>query len=117
MPAPPPVAVKVDPFSISRLPVSANASSPSRTEPLVKKRPMPDPELHYFSRYYDRGDEWYLEHFAGQEHRRLRGEKSNSYMSIPGICAIAIALPGSFEESTIVCRPECVCIASSRRFV
>jgi hypothetical protein len=44
---------------------------------------MPDPELHYFSRYYDRGDEWYLEHFAGQEHRRLRGEKSNSYMDVP----------------------------------
>lgn len=44
---------------------------------------MPDPELHYFSRYYERGDEWYLEHFAGQEHRRLRGEKSNSYMDVP----------------------------------
>lgn len=44
---------------------------------------MPDPELHYFSRYYDRGDDWYLSNFAGQEHRRLRGEKSNSYLGMP----------------------------------
>lgn len=44
---------------------------------------MPDPELHYFSRYYDRGDHWYLSNFAGQEHRRLRGEKSNSYLGMP----------------------------------
>jgi hypothetical protein len=44
---------------------------------------LPDPELHYFSRQYDRGDDWYLSNFAGQERRRLRGEKSNSYMDQP----------------------------------
>ncbi len=48
---------------------------------------MPDPELHYFSRYYDRGDAWYLSNFAGQEHSRLRGEKSNTYMDVPEAAA------------------------------
>jgi hypothetical protein len=45
---------------------------------------MPAPELHYFSRYYDRGDEWYLSTFEGQKDRRLIGEKSNSYMDTEG---------------------------------
>ena len=45
---------------------------------------MPAPELHYFSRYYDRGDEWYLSNFEGQKGRRLVGEKSNSYMDTAG---------------------------------
>ncbi|KQZ53326.1 MULTISPECIES: sulfotransferase [unclassified Ensifer] len=44
---------------------------------------MPDPELHYFSRNYDRGDDWYLSNFNGQGHRQLRGEKSNSYLDVP----------------------------------
>jgi hypothetical protein len=43
---------------------------------------MPDPELHYFSREYDRGPEWYLSHFAGLD-GQVRGEKSNSYMDTP----------------------------------
>ncbi|MCZ4093946.1 sulfotransferase family protein [Sinorhizobium psoraleae] len=45
---------------------------------------MPAPELHYFSRYYDRGDEWYLSNFEGQKDQRLVGEKSNSYMDTEG---------------------------------
>jgi hypothetical protein len=48
---------------------------------------MPDPELHYFSRYYERGDDWYLSNFVGQENRKLRGEKSNSYMDVPEAAA------------------------------
>ena len=43
---------------------------------------MPDPELHYFSREYDRGADWYLSHFAGAD-GQVRGEKSNSYMDTP----------------------------------
>ncbi|WP_331376190.1 sulfotransferase family protein [Sinorhizobium chiapasense] len=44
---------------------------------------MPSPELHYFSRYYDRGDEWYLSNFEGRKSERLVGEKSNSYLDTP----------------------------------
>ncbi|MBL0373289.1 sulfotransferase [Rhizobium sp. KVB221] len=44
---------------------------------------MPDPELHYFSRYYERGTDWYTQQFARQPHHRLVGEKSNSYMDTP----------------------------------
>ena len=44
---------------------------------------MPDPELHYFSRYYDRGDEWYLANFEWTGQRRMVGEKSNSYLDTP----------------------------------
>lgn len=44
---------------------------------------MPDPELHYFSREYDRGTDWYLSHFAGQKDGRIVGEKSNSYLYAP----------------------------------
>ncbi|WEX75606.1 sulfotransferase domain-containing protein [Sinorhizobium numidicum] len=44
---------------------------------------MPDPELHYFSRYYDRGDEWYLSNFEQKKKQCLAGEKSNSYMDTP----------------------------------
>ncbi|WP_018237030.1 sulfotransferase [Ensifer sp. BR816] len=45
---------------------------------------MPAPELHYFSRYYDRGDEWYLSNFEGEKDGGLVGEKSNSYMDTEG---------------------------------
>ncbi|MBB4186313.1 sulfotransferase family protein [Sinorhizobium terangae] len=45
---------------------------------------MPAPELHYFSRYYDRGDEWYLSNFEGSKDQRLVGEKSNSYLDTEG---------------------------------
>lgn len=44
---------------------------------------MPDPELHYFSREFHRGDEWYLAHFANGDKHRLVGEKSNSYLDCP----------------------------------
>ncbi|WP_062204889.1 sulfotransferase [Aureimonas sp. AU12] len=40
---------------------------------------MPDPEIHYFSRYYDRGPDWYLTQFPVAD-AVLRGEKSNSYL-------------------------------------
>ncbi|WP_334183816.1 sulfotransferase family protein [Novosphingobium sp.] len=44
---------------------------------------MPDPELHYFSREYDRGEEWYLSQFSDEGAGRIVGEKSNSYLYMP----------------------------------
>lgn len=41
---------------------------------------MPDPELHYFSREFGRGDAWYLRQFTPPEADRVIGEKSNSYL-------------------------------------
>jgi sulfotransferase family protein len=41
---------------------------------------MPDPELHYFSREFDRGDSWYLSQFPPNAPSRTAGEKSNSYL-------------------------------------
>ncbi len=44
---------------------------------------MPGPELHYFSRYYDKGQDWYLANFDSDAAGKLVGEKSNSYMDTP----------------------------------
>ena len=44
---------------------------------------MPDPELHYFSREYHRGAEWFNGFFAGAPEGALTGEKSNSYFEDP----------------------------------
>ncbi len=41
---------------------------------------MPDPELHYFSRHYERGEEWYLSQFCDSGAAKTVGEKSNSYL-------------------------------------
>lgn len=46
---------------------------------------MPDPELHYFSRNFDKGGDWYLSQFDTTEAHCLIGEKSNSYMDTPGV--------------------------------
>lgn len=55
---------------------------------------MPDAELHYFSRHYDQGNDWYLTQFENQAHHRLVGEKSNSYLDEPQACGrIRSALP------------------------
>jgi hypothetical protein len=44
---------------------------------------MPNPELHYFSREYHRGDAWYLSNFTKEETHKVLGEKSNSYLDCP----------------------------------
>lgn len=44
---------------------------------------MPDPELHYFSRVFDRPIPWYLDRFRARGTQRLVGEKSNSYLNHP----------------------------------
>lgn len=42
---------------------------------------MPGPELHFFSRHYDRGLAWYRSQFPVREGDRIFGEKSNSYLT------------------------------------
>ncbi|MHA7819575.1 MAG: sulfotransferase family protein [Erythrobacter sp.] len=44
---------------------------------------MVDPELHYFSREYHRGEEWYLSQFSDEGAGKVVGEKSNSYLDDP----------------------------------
>ena len=44
---------------------------------------LPDPELHYFSREYHRGDAWYFRHFDPAPEGAILGEKSNSYLTEP----------------------------------
>lgn len=48
---------------------------------------MPDPELHYFSREYGRGEDWYLSQFSEEGEGRTVGEKSNSYLYEPEAAA------------------------------
>lgn len=48
---------------------------------------MVDPELHYFSREYHRGDEWYLSQFSDAGIGKVVGEKSNSYLDDPEAAA------------------------------
>ena len=48
-----------------------------QTDPRIA---MPEPELHYFSREFDRGDDWYLAQFPKNAAGLVAGEKSNSYL-------------------------------------
>lgn len=41
--------------------------------------------LYYFDQHFDRGEEWYLGHFAGSGRHRVRGEISHSYLSSPEV--------------------------------
>jgi hypothetical protein len=62
-----------------------------QTDPLVS---MPDPELHYFSREFNRGDSWYLSQFPPKARSLTAGEKSNSYLeSCQAADRIALKLP------------------------
>ena len=44
---------------------------------------LPSQELHYFSRFHEKGDEWYGAHFRGARQTQLIGEKSASYLPHP----------------------------------
>jgi hypothetical protein len=46
---------------------------------------MPDPELHFFSREFERGAAWYRAQFAGAPPGRVIGEKSASYLPHPAV--------------------------------
>lgn len=55
---------------------------------------MPDPELHFFSRNFEKGQDWYLSQFDNSPTHCMIGEKSNSYMDTPGVAdRIKAALP------------------------
>ncbi|MEN7538023.1 sulfotransferase family protein [Aurantiacibacter flavus] len=55
---------------------------------------MPGPELHYFSREYSQGDDWYLSQFSDEGVGKTVGEKSNSYLYEPdGAARIHRVLP------------------------
>ena len=55
---------------------------------------MPDPELHFFSREFEKGIAWYTAQFDCDDRRRLIGEKSNSYIEDPAAALrIREALP------------------------
>ena len=62
-----------------------------QADPLVC---MPGPEIHFFSREYQRGNDWYLAQFPQCADNQLVGEKSNSYLECPAAAArIHDALP------------------------
>lgn len=62
-----------------------------QTDPQIA---MPEPELHYFSREFERGDDWYLAQFPKNAANRVAGEKSNSYLESTGAAdLIARKLP------------------------
>ncbi len=44
---------------------------------------MPSPEIHYFSRHFERGPAWYRSHFETAPEDRVVGEKSASYLPHP----------------------------------
>lgn len=55
---------------------------------------MPGPELHFFSREFEKGIAWYTAQFDCDDRQRLIGEKSNSYIEDPAAALrIREALP------------------------
>ena len=48
---------------------------------------MVDPELHFFSREFHRGEDWYLSQFSDAAIGKTIGEKSNSYLDDPEAAA------------------------------
>ncbi|SPF76915.1 hypothetical protein ALP8811_01932 [Aliiroseovarius pelagivivens] len=48
---------------------------------------MPAPELHFFSRVYDKGFDWFNAQFDSSQPGDILGEKSNSYLTQPEAAA------------------------------
>lgn len=66
-------------------------SSVLRQQPVVF---MPEPEVHFFNRNFERGLSWYAEWFAAASNGQLIGEKSASYLADPAVPArLARLLP------------------------
>jgi hypothetical protein len=63
----------------------------------LRERPdvfIPGPEPHYFSREYDRGEQWYRDWFTDSRPDQLVGEKSADYLADPHVPArLAMLLP------------------------
>ncbi|MHA6266523.1 sulfotransferase [uncultured Aliiroseovarius sp.] len=60
---------------------------------------MPAPELHFFSRVYDRGFDWYRDQFASAASTDLIGEKSNSYLTEP---AAAQRIKDAYPDARLI---------------
>jgi hypothetical protein len=90
--------MNMDMQEIDFLIIGATKSATTWLQQSLQQHPniyMPDPELHYFSREYERGTTWYLSQFTPTDGHRLIGEKSNSYMDTPAACArIRDDIPG-----------------------
>lgn len=81
--------VAMDMREIDFLIIGATKSATTWLQQSLQQHPaiyMPDPELHYFSREYERGPMWYLAQFAPANGHCVIGEKSNSYMDTPAAC-------------------------------
>lgn len=65
-----------------------------KADPFVAM-PARDLELHYFSREFHRGNEWYLSHFPNKKKKeQVVGERSNSYLDTPKVgIRVHAALP------------------------
>jgi hypothetical protein len=77
--------------------IGATKSATTWLQQSLQRHPeiyMPDPELHFFSREYEKGMNWYASQFASAADGMRIGEKSNSYMDTPEACGrIRQALP------------------------
>lgn len=70
--------------------IGATKSSTTWLQATLQQAPdvvMPDPELHFFSRHYDNGFDWYGEQFPAKAPGQIMGEKSNSYLTDPEAAA------------------------------
>lgn len=70
--------------------IGATKSATTWLQRSLQKDPdivMPDPELHFFSREFHRGQDWYLAQFPLHNGQPLVGEKSNSYLDVPEAAA------------------------------
>lgn len=66
--------------------IGATKSATTWLQRSLQKDPdilMPDPEVHFFSREFHRGQDWYLAQFPSHEGQPFIGEKSNSYLEAP----------------------------------
>ncbi|MGH6944128.1 MAG: sulfotransferase family protein [Geminicoccaceae bacterium] len=84
-----PLETRVGP-SGGRLPdfviIGATKSATTWLQRSLQEHPrvfMPDPEVHYFSREFDRGQAWYQDFFREARPGQIIGEKSNSYLEHP----------------------------------
>lgn len=72
------------PPEIDFLIIGATKSSTTWLQATMQQAPevvMPDPEIHFFSREFDQGFDWYAAQFSTKAPGQLMGEKSNSYLS------------------------------------
>ncbi|HYZ48537.1 MAG TPA: sulfotransferase, partial [Sphingomonas sp.] len=64
----------------------------------LRERPdvfLPGPEPHFYSRFYDKGFDWYAKCFRGAQPEQKVGEKSADYLAHPDVPArLAATIPG-----------------------